>query len=68
MLETLKALILNKPYSLMAIFNRLKEINQFKGDLATFITIMWHNQNFVISMPHDQPVETFTITRISDYE
>jgi len=68
MLETLKALILNKPYSLMAIFNRLKETNQFKGDLATFITIVWHNKNFILSMPHNQPPETFTITRISNYE
>jgi hypothetical protein len=68
MFTTLKALILNKSYSLIAVFNRLKETNQFEGDLATFITIVWQNKNFVISMPHDQPVETFTITRISDYE
>jgi hypothetical protein len=68
MFETLKSLKLNKPYSLTAVFNRLKATHQFKGDLATFITIIWHNQNFVLSMPHNQPIESFTITRIKDYE
>ena len=68
MLETLKSLPTNKWFSLVAIHNRLLETNQFNGDLATFITMLWNNKNFVLSMPHNQAPETFTIKRIADYE
>lgn len=68
MLDSLRKLELKKAYSLEVVYDRLITTNQFSGDLATLITMLWNNKNFSLSLPHNQPPNTFTIKRINDYE
>ena len=68
MLETLKNLKLNTAYPLVKIHERLIETDNFKGDLATLITLLWKNENFSLNLPHNQPPDSFTIKRTKNYE